>query len=204
MTNEIGIKSNFLEIGTQVMHPDHGVQVQIEPIRPNSMVLVGAWPNSLDLVETKINSVCGIKPEQITGRCTCSEETIIVYLTPGRFLLISDSKDLHSKLSDLMMPNASTVLDLQHNRIGFRISGSLAKTVLMKGVAVDTSDTSFPESSAIQTAIDHVACLIVRSRLDKFDIYVPSSFGQSFAHWLTDASLEYGYDIGDFGNVISK
>ncbi len=201
MSSEIGLATNFLEIGKQEANPNHHTPVLIELLRPNSIVMVGAWNNSLDLVETKIKSVCDIKPESSPGRCSTTEDTIIACLTPGQFLFISEVEDLFGKLNDLMMPNASTVLDLRHSRIGYRVSGTLAKMVLAKGLAVDTTDANFPDLSAIQTTIDHVSSLVIRRKTDMFDIYVPSSFAQSFAHWLTDASLEYGYTVGNYAKI---
>ena len=202
MARESGIETNFVEIGKRVLNSDQVAQVQIELLRPNSMVLVGSWSNSLDLVETKINSVCGIKPDPLPGNCVTINETIIACLSPGQFLLLSAAEDLYDKLNDLMMPNASTVLDLKHSRIGFRLSGAFATAVLAKGLAVDIAEPNFPVSSAMQTTIDHITTIIIRNNVEVFDLYVPSSFGQSFAHWLTDASLEYGYAIGDFAKVI--
>ena len=201
MGNSFGIESNFLESGKQVINPDYGAQVQIDLLRPNSMVLVGAWPNSLELVTTKLKSVCGIQPDSTPGCGVISKESIIACLTPGRFLLLSEASDIFEKLNDLMMPNASTVLDLSHSRIGYRISGPAVSRVLAKGLAIDTDESMFPALSVTQSTIDHVSVLIICIKPGVFDLYVPSSFAQSIAHWLTDASLEYGYSVGEFVKV---
>ena len=48
-----------------------------------------------------------------------------------------------------------------------------------------------------QTAIHHIGVLIHRREAEVFDLFVFRGFALSFWEWLTDAALEYGYQVAD-------
>ena len=77
-----------------------------------------------------------------------------------------------------------------------RITGAPAAAVLNKAVAIDFDAAVFPVGCLAQTTIHHVPVLILRRGDAVFDCLAPSSFAAAVAEWLTDAALEYGYEVG--------
>ena len=172
-------------------------ELEISAHRPGSIQLVGAWPDSLADVCQKLRPICGGSPENKPGSCIQASGVLTTCLSPGQFLILADADSLEVQLRESFSTSEATIVDLGHSRTGFRLSGSKVRPLLAKGLAVDLDESVFPTLSSVQTTIDHVGALVVRLNRELFDIFVPSSFGRSFAHWLLDAALEFGYAVGE-------
>ena len=92
-------------------------------------------------------------------------------------------------------PEIGAVTDLSHSRTRIFIEGERAADVLKKGVPLDFDAKVFKPGQAALTGLHHTPVLIHRIREDRFEIYAMRTFAHSVWDWLTDAALEFGYDV---------
>ena len=85
--------------------------------------------------------------------------------------------------------------DLTHSRTRIFIEGNRAADLLRKGVPLDFHPEVFKPGQAALTGLHHTPVLIHRIRADRFELYAMRSFALSVWEWLTDAALEFGYDV---------
>ena len=166
-----------------------------------SLVQVAAWPDTLEQVEDAIASLSHCAPPQRPSGSSARDETAILAIGPGRFLLESGDPALPAKLAELIGAELGAVTDLSHARSVVRISGPKASWVLSKGLALDLDPAVFPPLDVAQSAIHEVGVLIRRLSAESFDLYVYRGFALSFWEWLTEAGAETGYRIDPPGSA---
>jgi sarcosine oxidase subunit gamma len=97
------------------------------------------------------------------------------------------------------MPAAvGAVTSRSHSRTRIVIDGACARDVLRKGIPLDFDPDVFRVDQAVLTGVHHTPVLIHRAAADRYELYAMRSFALSVWEWLTDAALEYGYDIVAF------
>ena len=83
-------------------------------------------------------------------------------------------------------------LDLSASRVGIKISGSCAQTLINRFAALDlTSDKSCFMSSCIH----HVQTHILKINSEEFLVFVPRSFSESIGHSLFDVACQFGIKV---------
>jgi len=87
------------------------------------------------------------------------------------------------------------VTPLSHSRTRIFIEGGCAADILKKGVPIDFHPKVFKPGQAALTGLHHTPILLHRVREDRFEIYAMRTFALSLWDWLTDAALEFGYDV---------
>ena len=85
------------------------------------------------------------------------------------------------------------ITDISHSRAVIKIKGIQAKEVLKKGSPLNFND--FEVNKCAGTVFHGISIIIdlISNDPDTFIIFTLRSFGESFYHHLTDASLEFGY-----------
>ncbi len=86
-------------------------------------------------------------------------------------------------------------VDQSHGRVTIRIAGDKARAVLAKGTPVDLHPAEFPVGQSAVTQMAHVGIHLTRTAEDTYEISVFRGFAQSFWEWLTEMSLEFGYQV---------
>lgn len=98
--------------------------------------------------------------------------------------------DLRKKLSGV-----ASVVDQSHGRVTIRIAGDRARAVLAKGTPVDLHPDVFAVGQSAVTQMAHVGIHLTRTGDDNYELSVFRGFAQSFWEWLTEMSLEFGYQV---------
>ena len=99
-------------------------------------------------------------------------------------------KDLHKKLAGL-----ASIIDQSHGRVTIRIEGPKVRAVLAKGTPVDLHPETFPVGRSAVTQMAHVGIHLTRVAPDAYELSVFRGFSESFWEWLTEMSLEVGYQV---------
>lgn len=172
-----------------------GPGVELRELPPRAFAQVGAWPATEAEARRVLGEVLGFAVPEGAGRVASDAGTACAALGTGTYGVVSDGPDLAARLAAAMPAETAAVTDLGHARTGIRLAGRRAADVLAKGLAIDVSETAFPPGSVLQSAIQHIGVLVIRSEADAFELYVGRAFALSFWEWLTDASLEYGYRV---------
>ncbi len=172
-----------------------GPGVTVTELRPATMLQLGAWPGSKEAFDAILSDQLKLEIPAEPGRAAVSPEGTLMVIAPGRYLLVSDSEDITQHLSEQIDVETGVITDLSHARAGIRISGRNAADLLLKGVAIDFDIRRFSVGSLAQSSFHHIGLTLHRVDEASFDLFVFRGFAVSFWEALTDAALEYGYEV---------
>lgn len=172
-----------------------GPGLTISDLRPETMLQLGAWPDTKETLDAILSASLALSVPAAIGQAAVSSDTSLMAIAPGRYLLVSESPDVTQSLVRQIDADTGVVTDLSHARAGVRISGRNTPDVLLKGVAIDLDIRKFPVNSVAQTSFHHIGVTLHRSAESTFELFVFRGFAVSFWEALTDAALEYGYEV---------
>ena len=122
-----------------------------------------------------------------------NDTTRIMWNGPKNWLLVSTKKDLIKNIEDKFKDTNFAVTDLSHSRAIIEIEGNDAIEVLKKGCPFnfDTLD----KNNSINSTYNGIAFTVDKlgKNPNKVRLFALRSFGESFYHSITDASLEFGF-----------
>ena len=104
---------------------------------------------------------------------------------PGEWLVVGEA-------GAKLVLNGVMMVDQSHGRTLFRLRGTQAAQVLMKGVFVDIAGGGFPVGSSANMAFGHLTINLARTGDTQFEILVMRSFAESLYHDLKVAGREFG------------
>jgi len=119
--------------------------------------------------------------------------TRILWNGPKNWLLISTTKDLLKNISKIFKESDFAVTDLSHSRAIIELEGKNVKEVLKKGCPFNFN--ILEKNNSINSTYNGIAFTadMLADNPDKIRLFALRSFGESFYHSITDASLEFGY-----------
>ena len=119
--------------------------------------------------------------------------TRILWNGPKNWLLVSTKKDLLKNIIDVFKETDFAVTDLSHSRSIIEIEGEDVKEVLKKGCPFNLN--VLDKNNSINSTYNGIAFTVdvIKSNPSKLRLFSLRSFGESFYHSITDASLEFGY-----------
>ena len=120
-------------------------------------------------------------------------DTRILWNGPKNWLLVSTKKDLLKSIIDVFKETDFAVTDLSHSRSIIEIEGEDVKEVLKKGCPFNFN--ILHKNNSINSTYNGIAFTadMIKSNPSKLRLFSLRSFGESFYHSITDASLEFGY-----------
>ena len=122
-----------------------------------------------------------------------NETTRIMWNGPKNWLLVSTKKDLIKNVVDKFKDTDFAVTDLSHSKAIIEIEGKDAKEVLKKGCPFNFN--TLETNNSINSTYNGIAFTVdmLDENPNKVRLFALRSFGESFYHSITDASLEFGY-----------
>ena len=123
-----------------------------------------------------------------------NDDTRILWNGPKNWLLVSTKKNLFKDISQNFKETDFAVTDLSHSRAIIQIEGQDTKEVLKKGCPFNFN--ILEKNNSINSTYNGIAFTIdiLNDNPDKVRLFALRSFGESFYHSLTDASLEFGFE----------
>ena len=120
-------------------------------------------------------------------------DTRILWNGPKNWLLVSTKKDLLNNISQIFKETDFAVTDLSHSKAIIEIEGKDAKEVLKKGCPFNFNTLEI--NNSINSTYNGIAFTVdmLDDNPNKARLFTLRSFGESFYHSITDASLEFGY-----------
>ena len=120
-------------------------------------------------------------------------DTRILWNGPKNWLLVSTKKDLLKNIIDVFKETDFAVTDLSHSRSIIEIEGEDVKEVLKKGCPFNFN--ILDKNNSINSTYNGIAFTVdvIKNNPSKLRLFSLRSFGESFYHSITDASLEFGY-----------
>ena len=165
--------------------------LKILEIKDLLIVQIVQYKNSLISVES-IN-VDGLNFKDEPLNVTNNSETRILWNGPKNWFLISTKKDLLKIVLETFKDTDFAITDLSHSRAISELEGEEAIEVLKKGCPFNFN--TLEKNNSINSTYNGIAFTVdmLDDKPNKLRLFTLRSFGESFYHSITDASLEFGY-----------
>ncbi len=122
-----------------------------------------------------------------------NDNTRIMWNGPKNWLLVSTKKYLLKNILDEFKDTDFAITDLSHSRAIIEIEGKEIIEVLKKGCPFNFN--SLEKNNSINSTYNGIAITVdkLNDNPNKVRLFALRSFGESFYHSITDASLEFGF-----------
>lgn len=171
-------------------------RLRIGERRQWKLVQVAAFPATVTELEQSVRASMGVGLPTQMGRADTLDARVLLRIGPEQFwILTRESDDIEPALQSAVAPWIGSVTPLTHSRTCIWIDGSHSREVLAQGLAIDLDPKVFGPNSFALTGLHHTPVIILQSSAMRFELYVLRTFAVWTWEWLTDAALQYGYDI---------
>ena len=156
------------------------------------IVQIVQYKNSTVSFETI--DVDGLKFKDKPLSVSNNKDTRILWNGPKNWLLVSTKKDLLTNILQIFKETDFAVTDLSHSKAIIEIEGQDVKEVLKKGCPFNFN--TLKKNNSINSTYNGIAFTVdmLNDNPDKVRLFTLRSFGESFYHSITDASLEFGFE----------
>jgi len=165
------------------------------------LLQVAGFPGTIAEVERVLAAAVGATLPKTLSETVAIGAGRVFRTGPEQFWIVgpADSGDgAELQLRQVIPAALGAVTSLSHSRARIVIEGACARDVLRKGIPLDFDSENFRIDQAALTGLHHTPILVHRAGTDRYEIYAMRSFALSVWEWLTDAALEFGYDIAAF------
>ncbi len=163
-----------------------GPGITIAERRPLAMVQVAGRGEEGAALRAAIEAALGVALDSAANRATARGTTTILWVGPGRWLVVAperDGSDLEARLLAGLAGTQGAITDLCNGRTVLRIAGPRGRDLL-------------PAGSCAQGLLGHVGALIhAVDAAPTFDLYIARSYAQTVWEWLGESAAEYGYRV---------
>jgi methylglutamate dehydrogenase subunit D len=162
------------------------------------LLQVAAFPGTIAEVERVLPAIVGAPLPKTLGETVAIGAGRVFRTGPEQFWIVGPSQNgdgAEAQLRQAIPPAIGAVTSLSHSRTRIVIDGACARDVLRKGIPLDFDPAVFRIDQAALTGVHHTPILVHRAGADRYELYAMRSFALSVWEWLTDAALEFGYDI---------
>ena len=137
--------------------------------------------------------VDGLKLKNEPLTVVFNDNTRIMWNGPKNWLLVSTKKDLIKNILNEFKDTDFALTDLSHSRAIIEIEGKETIEVLKKGCPFNFN--TLEKNNSINSTYNGIAMTVdkLNDNPNKVRLFALRSFGESFYHSITDASLEYGF-----------
>ena len=165
--------------------------LKISEIKNLLIVQIVQYKNSTVSIDSI--DIDGLKLKDKTLNVVNNNDTRILWNGPKNWLLVSTKKDLLKDISKNFQATDFAITDISHSRAIIEIEGKEAKEVLKKGCPFNFNNLE--KNSSINSIYNGIAFTVDMLNNDpyKMRLFTLRSFGESFYHSITDASLEFGF-----------
>ena len=170
---------------------DENNLLRISEIKNLLIVQIVKYKNSKVSIENF--DIDGLKLKDKPLGVINNNDTRILWNGPQNWLLVSTKKDLLKNISQDLNEADFAVTDLSHSKAIIEIEGQEVKEVLKKGCPYNFS--SLEKNNSINSTYNGIAFTVdlLNDNPDKVRLFALRSFGESLYHYITDASLEFGF-----------
>ena len=138
-------------------------------------------------------NVDGLKLKNEPLTVAFNDNTRIMWIGPQNWLLVSTKKDLIKNILNEFKDTDFAITDLSHSRAIIEIEGKETIEVLKKGCPFNFN--TLEKNNSINSTYNGIAMTVdkLNDNPNKVRLFALRSFGESFYHSITDASLEFGF-----------
>ena len=165
--------------------------LKVSEIKNTLIVQIVQYKNSAVLIENIDIDSLKFRNEPLS--VVSNNDTRILWNGPKNWLLVSKKKDLLKNILEVFKETDFAVTDLSYSRAIIEIEGNKVKEVLKKGCPFNFN--ILEKNNSINSTFNGIAFTVdmIDDNPNKIRLFALRSFGESFYHSITDASLEFGY-----------
>ncbi len=165
--------------------------LKISEIKNLLIVQIAQYKNSQASLENIDIDDLKLKDEPLS--VSSNNDTRILWNAPKNWLLVSTKKKLINDISQNMNESDFAITELSHSKAVIEIQGQDVKEVLKKGCPYNFNNLK--KNNSINSTYNGIAFTVdmLDDNPDKARLFALRSFGESFYHSITDASLEFGF-----------
>ncbi len=165
--------------------------LKISEIKNLLIIQIVQYKNSSALYESI--DVDGLKLKNEPQTVVFNDNTRIMWNGPKNWLLVSTKKDLIKNILNEFKDTDFALTDLSHSRAIIQIEGKETIEVLKKGCPFNFN--TLQKNNSINSTYNGIAMTVdkLNDNPNKVRLFALRSFGESFYHSITDASLEFGF-----------
>ena len=144
-------------------------------------------------VELNSIQIDGLEFSLQNSKVSSNKETRILWSAPSAWLVISRKENIIEIIKEKCNSNDFAITDISHSRAVIQIKGPEAKEILKKGCPHNFNE--FEKNNCAGTIFHGITIVVdlIDNNPYTFNLLILRSFGESFYHHITDASLELGY-----------
>ena len=167
--------------------------LKISEIKNLLIVQIVQYKNSIASFENIDIDSLKLKDEPLI--VACNKNTRILWNGPKNWLLVSTKKYLLTNISENFKETDFAVTDISHSKAIIEIEGQDVKEVLKKGCPFNFN--TLEKNNSINSTYNGIAFTVdmLDSNPDKVRLFALRSFGESLHHSISDASLEFGFNL---------
>ncbi|WP_415320443.1 sarcosine oxidase subunit gamma family protein [Candidatus Pelagibacter sp. Uisw_092] len=170
---------------------DDSQLLKVRELKDFLIIQIVKYKNSLKAVEDiKIDN---LNLNNRTLNVSCNINTRILWNGPNNWLLVSSKKEILKEINERLIEKDFAITNVSHSRAIIQIEGKNTKEILKKGCPFNFNDLK--KDTCLNSTYNGMSVTIdmLDENPDKVRIFTLRSFGESFYHSITDASLEFGY-----------
>ena len=165
--------------------------LNIRELKNLNIIQINQYKNS----KMHLNNITidGLDLSAKSSKVLSNKYTRILWNGPNTWLVVSLKEDIVKIIKEKCEDEDFAITDISHSRAVIQIKGSQAAEVLKKGCPINFNGF---EKDDCAGSVFHGINIIIDCVNDKpygFNLFILRSFGESFYHHITDASLEFGY-----------
>ncbi len=167
--------------------------IKIKEVKDLLIVQIVQYKNSS--LQIKDMNIDGLKFSEEALKVNSNKDSRVLWFGPKNWLFVSNKKDLLKKIQNHFDQKEFAVTDLSHSRTIIEIEGKNSKELLKKGCPFNFNEIK--KDVCINSLFNGITITIdmLNDNPDKIRLFALRSFGESLYHSITDASLEFGYEV---------
>ena len=138
-------------------------------------------------------SIDGLELPLQNPKVLSNKDTRILWSAPNTWLVVSKKEDILKTIKDKCKNESFAITNISHSRAIIQLKGFQAKEILKKGCPINFNE--FEKNNCASSVFHGITIVVdcIDNDPQIFNLFTLRSFGESFYHHITDASLEFGY-----------
>ena len=167
--------------------------IKIKEVKDLLIVQIVQYKNSS--LQIKDMNIDGLKFSEEALKVNSNKDSRVLWFGPKNWLFVSNKKDLLKNIQNHFDQKEFAVTDLSHSRTIIEIEGKNSKELLKKGCPFNFNEIK--KDVCVNSLFNGITITIDMLNDDprKIRLFALRSFGESLYHSITDASLEFGYEV---------
>ena len=167
--------------------------IKIKEVKDLLIVQIVQYRNSS--LQIKDMNIDGLKFSEEALKVNSNKDSRVLWFGPKNWLFVSNKKDLLKNIQNHFDQKEFAITDLSHSRTIIEIEGKNSKELLKKECPFNFNEIK--KDVCINSLFNGITITIdmLNDNPDKIRLFALRSFGESLYHSITDASLEFGYEV---------